>query len=498
MTSDDLIDEALAAIAASRSQLDPDYPRFHLAPPVGRLNDPNGLVIVDGVYHAFYQFGPFFPGRKQIYWGHASSSDLVTWRSHAPAIAPSDWYDRSGAYSGGATIHDGRLWLHYTGNVKSGGRRESYQCAAISDDLVRFAKHPANPLISGSPPGYTAHLRDPQVLVDDQGFRMLLGAQRADETGCILSYRSADLVRWDFEGELSFPGSAGRYDAFGYMWECPNLLRVPDEDTGELRDVLIFCPQGLAPAGDSFRNIFPCGYLVGRLDGTAFHVQGEFRELDRGFEFYAPQAFRRPDDADAAAPVLLGWLGNASEDNQPSLADHGWVHTMTFPRRLTLRDGVLLQRPPAEAVAAIGPGRELALSGTALADASSTLPELAGADAFALTLELDQSDAEEWGLTIATRPGSELLLGFRRGRLTVDRSATRYPHGERRSLAIPDSTRIRIELIHDRSITELFVADGQTAFSLRSYLDAGERQVALQASGTLRVLSGHAVVPAQD
>ena len=63
------------------------YPLFHVAPPVGRLNDPNGLIEVGGTYHAFFQYTPEHP-RKLVYWGHATSRDLTRWDYHAPAILP--------------------------------------------------------------------------------------------------------------------------------------------------------------------------------------------------------------------------------------------------------------------------------------------------------------------------------------------------------------------------------------------------------------------------
>lgn len=467
----------------SRAGLDPDYPRFHVAPPVGRLNDPNGLLLLDGVYHVFYQFGPFFPRKKAIYWGHASSTNLMDWQHRVPAIAPSDWYDRNGVYSGGAVVHDDTVWLHYTGNVKDAeGRREAYQCAVTTTDLRVFEKVAANPLIPGPPAGYTAHLRDPYVVPDGGGFAMYLGAQRADNTGCILVYRSADLLDWQLAGELSFPG--GRYSDFGYMWECPNLLRLPDADTGEEYDVLIFCPQGIDPADDQFRNIFACGYLVGRLDGTRFTPVGEFTELDGGFEFYAPQVFTTVPGEAEQPPLLMGWVGNASEDSQPSLG-HGWVHSLSVPRDLTLRGGRLHQLP-----------RRLAGETAPLAAAGATLgtrlpfAELDGVRSFILDLVVDQ--AGEWSLTLGNPAGEHLLLAFRHGTLTVDRGATRYPHGGRRRVAVPALDRLDVTVVHDRSVTEIFVAGGHTAFSLRSYLDAEDFGVAIAGRG--RLVAASAVI----
>lgn len=35
------------------------YPAYHLAPPTGWMNDPNGLAYCDGLYHVFYQHHPY-------------------------------------------------------------------------------------------------------------------------------------------------------------------------------------------------------------------------------------------------------------------------------------------------------------------------------------------------------------------------------------------------------------------------------------------------------
>lgn len=477
----DLRQQAEAAIAASNAAHDPDYPVFHLAPPVGRLNDPNGLVLRDGEYHAFYQFSPFHPHRKLVYWGHASSTDLTRWRQRGIAVVPDSWYDRNGAYSGSALPLPDEVRFYYTGNVKDGsGRRESYQCLVTSADLESFTKVDANPLLWGPPPGYTAHIRDPQVWADGRGgLRMCLGAQRDDLTGCVLLYRSPDGLDWTLEGELTFPDAAGRFDAFGYMWECPNLVRVPDVDGERLHDVLIMSPQGIDVPGEGFENIFACGYMIGELSDTALRGAQEFHELDRGFEFYAPQTIAGATGPHGG-PLLLAWVGNASEDDQPSI-QHGWVHTLSVARELLVRDGRLIQRP----LLGASTDAEVPLGPIHLADQVFLLDALAGARSFRLRVRL-QLHGEA---TCRVRLGSSeryVDITLAPDGLEVDRSATAYPHGERRRVSLETRDEVEIEVIHDRSVTEIFLDDGAVAFSQRSYLQ-GAGGVALQVSGSVEV-----------
>ena len=76
---------------------DPHRQRFHLQPPVGWLNDPNGLCVYGGQYHAFFQYGPFDVNGGVKHWGHAVSTDLLHWEQLPVMLYPDEPFDCHGA-----------------------------------------------------------------------------------------------------------------------------------------------------------------------------------------------------------------------------------------------------------------------------------------------------------------------------------------------------------------------------------------------------------------
>ena len=71
----------------------------------------------------------------------------------------------------------------------------------------------------------------------------------------------------------------------------------------------------------------------------------KFREWDLGFDFYAPQTLEAPD----GRRILFGWAGvsDSPYDNEPSIRE-GWQHSMTVPRELFWKGGILCQKPVRE------------------------------------------------------------------------------------------------------------------------------------------------------
>ena len=90
-----------------------DYrPKIHFSPEEGWMNDPNGMVYVDGVYHFFYQKYPYDTSWGPMHWGHSVTTDMISWEQLPAALAPDQDYDRNGCFSGSAIEADNNCLLY--------------------------------------------------------------------------------------------------------------------------------------------------------------------------------------------------------------------------------------------------------------------------------------------------------------------------------------------------------------------------------------------------
>ncbi|ASF41054.1 sucrose-6-phosphate hydrolase [Halobacillus halophilus] len=457
---------AAAEIDKYKEEVESDPYRllFHHMPPVGLLNDPNGFVQWKGTYHLFYQWMPFDTGHGAKFWGHYTSKDFVNWVHEDIALTPSDWYDKNGVYSGSAVSHNDRLYLFYTGNVKDEeGNREAYQCLAVSDDGVNFEKQG---VIAELPEGYTAHFRDPKVWKNGEHWYMVIGAQSKDLQGKAVLFQSENLYDWKHLGPVT--GSLeNNLDEFGFMWECPDIFELGDQD------ILMVSPQGLEEEGMNYANTYQSGYFAGKLNYEKPKLEhGSFHELDRGFEFYAPQTTLD----EQGRRILIGWMGvpDQYEQAHPTV-EKQWVHCLTLPRELTWNGEQIIQKPVNELKEMRGP---------ALIHASITIENDQkavrgiGGRATELNLEFEQIEDQ-----FAVELFQYAAISYKDGILTLSR-----PHLENREktefrrVELPQGLR-NLHLFIDQSALEIFVNNGEEVFTSRIFPQPEEEDILFTSLG---------------
>lgn len=436
---------------------------FHIQPVTGLLNDPNGFSYYNGEYHLFYQWFPLGPVHGLKNWYHTKSKDLVHWENVGLALAPTNEFDSHGVYSGSAIEHEGQLFLMYTGNSRDENWvRHPYQNLAVMNKDGHIKKL-EKPVISAVPDGYTDHYRDPKVWKDGDDFFAVIGAQRKNETGAIMLYRSQDLIEWNLAGEIDI----GLED-FGYMWECPDYFELADHG------VLLFCPQGLAQSGDSYQNIYQSGYVLGNKLNVHERTFGNgcFQELDRGFDFYAPQTMETPD----GRRVLVGWMG-LPEVEYPT-DKSGWAHCLTLPRELTIRNGILKQNPVKELELLRGENTEALLT---IENETKRMEDFAG-EIYELSAVFSNFSAGQFGIELRAGDKEKTVLKYDtcEKKVILDRSdsgqATGIQYGTVRKCLV-ESEMISFRIFVDVSSVEVFVNDGAEVFTARIFPDKNSQDI---------------------
>lgn len=431
-------------------------PNYHIHPEYGLLNDPNGLAYYKGKYRLFHQWYPFGTIHGMKHWAQLESTDLVNWERVGVGITPTETYESHGAYSGTSIEIDEKLYLYYTGNIKLDKvNRSANQCLAIMNKNGEIEKYKNNPIILGTPDGYTGHVRDPKVFKKDNEFYMILGAQRIDETGAFIMYKSKDALEWEFLGELAIKGFI---EKSGYMWECPDYINIDG------RDVLIFSPQGIDKEEEKYNNLFNVVYMIGELDlaNLEFSVES-YDEFDAGFDFYAPQSFKDKE----GRSLLFAWAG-MGEFKYPT-DKNLWANCLTFPRELTIKDNRLYQLPAKE-LSLLRKDEEIInekVNGIKKFENNN--------NSYELELDIKTLNSKNFGLNLLVSDKEKLTLSFdkKNKKVVLDRSNLIHKiaeeFGQQRKVKLDISDAINIKILVDNSIVEIFINNGEKVFTSRVF-----------------------------
>ncbi|MGN6742721.1 MAG: glycoside hydrolase family 32 protein [Amnibacterium sp.] len=299
-------------------------PAAHFTPRSGWINDPLGVTWHDGRYHVFVQHVPDgVDWRADISWGHATSEDLVHWAERPVALVPGEG---DGGVWSGCLVLDGEdatiLYTSVDADRPDLGRIRSAR--PLDAGWSRWEKGPV--VADPAQDAPVTVCRDPFVVRDGDGWRMLVAAALPGRTAAVLTYRSSDLVRWTSDGVLA-ERAASETDPIptGELWECPQLLRFGDT-------AVLLVSVWNAPGPDHV------AYAVGSLRDGRF-VAGTWRRLTWGAP-YAPTVFADRN----GEPCILFWIRGVAGD--------GWAGALSVPHRLRLVGDRLVLRPhPAVATA---------------------------------------------------------------------------------------------------------------------------------------------------
>lgn len=450
-------------VAAIEKNADMTEGRFrlghHLMPPVGWLNDPNGLCWYKGKYHVFFQYAPFDVEGGLKFWGHYTSEDMIDWKYEGTALYPDSSYDCHGVYSGSALVDDGKLHLFFTGNVKIDGDydyinegRETSTLHVESEDGIHFSNKEEVISFSEYPEKFTCHIRDPKVWKENGKYFMVLGGRLKGDKGAVLVYESGDLKEWKLLRTITTP------EVFGYMWECPDYFELDGEK------ILSVSPQGLTREEFRFQNIYQSGYFILKEDGSV-DVK-DFREWDMGFDFYAPQTFTDVQ----GRRILIGWMGmpDADEEYVNKTIEEGWQHCLTVPRELKLKDGKILQYPVKEL-------ENLRKEKTVLNDENSAVElRVEVNEGFDLVLE----EIALTGSSFQISMGGQMLFRYENGTAEIGFPGVTGAGRKVRKAQINELRNIRF--LVDTSAAEIYLNDGETVFSTRYYPDREDLLLKIQ------------------
>jgi sucrose-6-phosphate hydrolase SacC (GH32 family) len=461
--------EALIDSAAQlQEQLrgDPHRPAYHFLPPQAWMNDINGALFWKGRYHIFYQHNPEGGYWKWMQWGHASSVDLVHWVHHPIALTPTPGGpDRDGCFSGGAVVHNGVPTVIYHG-VPEG------TCLATSQDdlLIRWTKHPANPVITPKKVAGDFRVYDPCAWQMGDSWYALCGGLDPAGGDTAFLFKSPDLCRWEYLHPF--------YQSDRRWTEVDEDCAVPDFFPLGNKHMLLFCS-----------HLQGTQYYLGRLDGERFQPETHGRMswpggLLGGAITLLDARQRR---------IYFDWIRELR--GHPWERESGWSGVMTLPRILSLGEDGTLRIEPAPELEVLRYHRRQHQNVQLGASSERVLEDVQG-ECLELALEIEPGAAGRCGVrlrcspdgaeqtVVACEPAAKKLV-IEMGKSSLDPRIRYLPYRHAGALnRLPEDQRLvtaqeapftlqpgetlRLRIFVDRSVVEVF-ANGRQCLTQRIY-----------------------------
>jgi levanase/fructan beta-fructosidase len=455
-------------------------PNFHFSPKKGWMNDPNGMFYYNGYYHLYFQHYPDGNKWGPMHWGHATSTDMITWKEQPIALYPDELgyifsgsavvdIDNTSGFSSESKTPVIAMFTHHDMEADKAGEiiDETQSIAYSLDEGLNFTKYKGNPVINNP---NIPDFRDPKVIWDEvrNQWTMVLAAGQE-----IMFYASRDLKNWELLSK--FGEGVGNHNG---VWECPDLFPLPVKGTEETKWVLFVSINPGGPNAGSATQ-----YFVGDFDGKTFTIDKKFKEelakehnfwLDFGRDNYAGVTWSNVTTAQGGK-LYIGWMSNWLYANE--VPTEKWRSANTIARELGLIKDDNTYRLISNPVKELDGYRAKKVADTDIVVEGNTVLTTSKTINLSKTeINFKISDVKEgnYTLTLANSKGDVLKFGYKGSnkQFFVDRNKagkTSFSDKFSDRIATAPRTSSAADLIGkillDKTSIELFFDNGQTVMT---------------------------------
>lgn len=436
-------------------------PVYHFTAPKNWLNDPNGLIYIDGVYHLYYQHNPFENKWGHMSWGHATSKDLINWKHLPVAIPEIEKKDTTTWIFSGSAVLDEHNSSGFGKNGKAPivaiytadqpkQQKESQFIAFSNDGGLTYTNYSGNPVVDIQKKDF----RDPSVIwLEDQHKWLMTVAVPAEHK--VQFYSSENLKNWELLSEFGNQGDTRK------IWECPSLTPLYVDGDPAKKKWLLMVSSGNQDAATGMQ------YFTGDFDGKTFTNDNKPESqlfVDYGKTFYAAIPYNHlPDNRQ----MMIGWLMPFETPTSP------WRGQMSIPRDLQLKttaSGIRLFQQPSAAISTylhkLPAAKKLTLKAQTINSKALELSSSKGFNTNAnwVDAEFTIGTAADFGFKIA----QQVVVGY-----NVQRNELYIRDGKDvQHVGIPPANnKIRLQVLVDKSSVEVFVNDGEKVLTTLIFPD---------------------------
>ena len=425
-------------------------PTYHFTPPKNWMNDPNGLVYINGEYHLFYQHNPFGKEWGHMSWGHAVSNDLVHWQ-HLPVSIPEESENCFTIFSGSAVVDENNssgfgsheqppIVAFYTADYPK-KKLQNIHIAYSVDSGRTFTKYHRNPILDMNNPKFG----DPKVFWHPDTAKWIMVNILGEKQGRVVLYNSSDLKIWDFMSEFDadekVPGK----------WECPDLFPLVVADNPDNIKWILKVNSTSEPVSK---------YFIGIFDGNTFCTDADYPEAyDLNFgDIYAESTWNNISVSDGRR-IQIGWVPQSPCKNR------AWTGMQSIPRTLKLesiKDRLRICQEPITEI------RELRKNHNKIENRilkSNTKLELTTTGiGLEIIANFKLLTAIEFGFQIKFNQGNEIVIGYSK----TSNQFFIYQTGKKQLNAslIDRTDKIQFHIFLDYSIIEVFANRGEIVFTV--------------------------------